>query len=100
MKENIKNYIDQTGESDNYKNDKNTSGVPSAKNNSHKLNKTDFKFEINNDDDEEYAPPMNIVLVGTKLDLTVENKREVSFREGLNLAKNLNLAGFIETSAK
>ena len=43
---------------------------------------------------------MNIVLVGTKLDLSAENKRLVTYREGLNLARNLNVAGFIETSAK
>ena len=43
---------------------------------------------------------MNIVLVGTKLDLSKDKQRKISYREGLNLAKTLNIAGFIETSAK
>ena len=42
------------------------------------------------------------MLVGTKLDLIHARKmgRQVSYEEGMETVKRLNLAGFIETSAK
>lgn len=54
---------------------------------------------------EEYENPKNIILVGAKLDLIDrsgkrKNERQVTYREGLNLGRKLNLSGFIETSAK
>ena len=48
------------------------------------------------------GPPKNVILVGTKLDLVQkdESLRQVSFEEGLTLARRLNCAAFIETSSK
>ena len=40
----------------------------------------------------------NVILVGNKCDL--EHARSVSTKEGADLAKKYNLAGFFETSAK
>lgn len=42
----------------------------------------------------------NIVLVGTKLDLVSKSKREVTFKEAVDFANRLGLAGAVETSAK
>jgi hypothetical protein len=39
------------------------------------------------------------MLVANKLDLA-EEQRQVTYQEGLDLAKQLQLAGFVETSAK
>lgn len=58
------------------------------------------KAKLEDVQDNEYRPPNNIILVGTKLDLVKGNHRQVSYDEGLNFAKKLNIAGFIETSAK
>ena len=39
------------------------------------------------------------MLVGNKLDLESE-QRQVTYKEGYELARRLGLAGFVETSAK
>lgn len=53
-------------------------------------------------DPEGMGPPKNVVIVGTKLDLVLkdESLRKVKHEEGMDLARRLNCAAFIETSSK
>lgn len=60
-----------------------------------------------NDEEEAVDHVRNIILVGTKADLCIENakkpktnKREVKFSEAVALAKKLNFAGCFEVSSR